>query len=213
MTDRRREFYSALEAHGSQFGVRLEEATRVRLADYFELVEHWNPRLHLVAPCSPNEFAVRHVLESLFALEHLPQSANVIDVGSGAGLPIVPCLVARGGLRATLFEASTKKSIFLREAIAALKLRDVARVVNSRFENADAPDAGALTCRALERFSEMLPRLFEWSPKRARLLLFGGASVREEIERAALSYEAFQIPLSERRFLFIAQRSTQHVVS
>jgi 16S rRNA (guanine527-N7)-methyltransferase len=203
MTARRREFLDALEAHRSQFGVRLDAETRARLADYFELVERWNPRLHLVAPCSPTEFAVRHVLESLFALEHLPRGASVIDVGSGAGLPIIPCLVARDDLRATLFEASTKKSIFLREAIAALELRDVARVVNSRFEDADAPDAGALTCRALERFSEMLPRLFAWSPKRARLLFFGGASLRETIGRAGRAYESILIPESEQRFLFI----------
>jgi 16S rRNA (guanine527-N7)-methyltransferase len=213
MTDRRREFLDAIEAHCPQFGVRLEEATRARLADYFELVERWSPRLHLVAPCSPTEFAVRHVLESLFALEHLPRSANVIDVGSGAGLPVIPCLVARNDLRATLFEASTKKSVFLREAINALELRDAARIVNSRFEDADAPDAEALTCRALERFTEMLPRLIEWSPTRARLLLFGGESVREGVERAALSLEAFQIPLSERRFLFVAQRAPQIVAS
>jgi 16S rRNA (guanine527-N7)-methyltransferase len=208
MTDRRREFCYALEAHDRQFGVRLEEAMRARLADYFELVERWSARLHLVAPCAPREFAVRHVLESLVALDHLPRGASVIDVGSGAGLPIIPCLVARAGLRATLFEASTKKSIFLREAINALGLRDAARIVNARFENADAPDADALTCRALERFAEMLPRLVAWSPPGARLLLFGGEAVREGIERAALSYEPIQIPLSERRFLFIIQRAS-----
>lgn len=211
MTARRREFLDAIDAHRAQFGVRLDAETRARLADYFELVERWSTRLHLVAPCSPTEFAVRHVLESLFALEHLPRGASVIDVGSGAGLPIIPCLVARDDLRATLFEASTKKSVFLREAIAALELREVARVVNSRFEDADAPDAGALTCRALERFTEMLPRLVEWSPTRARVLLFGGESLREAVEREGLSCEAFRIPLSERRFLFVAQRTPQIV--
>jgi 16S rRNA (guanine527-N7)-methyltransferase len=203
MTARRGEFLDAIEAHCPQFGVRLEAETRARLANYFELVEHWNPRLHLVAPCAPTEFAVRHVLESLCALEHLPRGASVIDVGSGAGLPVIPCLIARSDLRATLFEASTKKSVFLREAISALELRDAARVINSRFEDADAPDAGALTCRALERFTEMLPRLVEWSPPHARLLLFGGASLRETIERAGRAYESILIPESEQRFLFI----------
>jgi 16S rRNA (guanine527-N7)-methyltransferase len=203
MTDRRREFCDALEAHDRQFGVRLEEAMRARLADYFELVERWSARLHLVAPCAPREFAVRHVLESLVALEHLPRGASVIDVGSGAGLPVIPCLVARADLRATLFEASTKKSIFLREAVNALELRDAARVVNSRFEDADAPDADALTCRALERFTEMLPRLVEWSPPRARLLLFGGESIRNGVERMGRACESILIPESERRFLFV----------
>lgn len=203
MADRRREFTDALTTHEAPFGVRLDSETRARLADYFALVERWNARLHLVAPCTPREFAVRHVLESLFALAHLPPSAHVIDVGSGAGLPIIPCLVARADLRATLFEASTKKSVFLREAISALGLRDAARVVNSRFEETDAPDAEALTCRALERFTEMLPRLIAWSPADARLLLFGGESLGEGLGCLKLRDERYLIPASERRYLFV----------
>jgi 16S rRNA (guanine527-N7)-methyltransferase len=205
LTNRRREFADALASHEATFGVLPGDDARVRLADYFDLVERWSARLHLVAPCSPREFAVRHVLESLVATQHLPQGATFIDVGSGAGLPAIPCLIARDDLRAVLIEASAKKSVFLREALSTLGLCDAARVVNARFEDVDAPAAQALTCRALERFTEMLPRLVAWSPPRAHLLLFGGASLREEIERAGLSCEAVRIPLSERRFLFIAQ--------
>lgn len=186
--------------------MRLDDDKRARLADYFDTVERWNARLHLVAPCSPREFALRHVLESLVATQHLTRGATFIDVGSGAGLPAIPCLIARDDLRAVLIEASTKKSVFLREVLSTLALRDAARVVNARFEDVDAPDAEALTCRALERFAEMLPRLFAWSPPRAKLLLFGGESLREEIARAGLSCEAIHIPLSERRFLFVAKR-------
>lgn len=208
MTDRRREFIGALAAHGGSFGVRLGDDVRARLADYFELVERWNARLHLVAPCAPREFAVRHVLESLFALAYIPRAAHIVDVGTGAGLPAIPCLVAREDLRATLVEASTKKAVFLREAISALGLRDAARVVNARFEETDAPGAEIVTCRALERFIEMLPRLVAWSPTRATLLLFGGATLREEIEREALPFETVLIPESERRFLFIVRRDS-----
>ncbi|MCA1817252.1 MAG: class I SAM-dependent methyltransferase [Acidobacteria bacterium] len=205
-TDRRREFVDALVAHGARFGARLGDDARARLADYFELVERWNARLHLVAPCAPTEFAVRHVLESLFALGHIPRGARALDVGSGAGLPAIPCLVARADLSATLVEASAKKAIFLREAVAALDLRDAARVVSARFEETSAPDAGVVTCRALERFAEMIPRLFAWSPPGATLLFFGGESLRESIEREGLAFESALIPESERRFLFIIRR-------
>jgi 16S rRNA (guanine527-N7)-methyltransferase len=207
MMDRRQEFIDALASHGDSFGVQLGDDVHARLADYFELVERWNARLHLVAPCTPREFAVRHVLESLFALTHIPRGARVVDVGTGAGLPAIPCLVAREDLRAVLVEASTKKAIFLREAMGALDLRDAARIVNARFEETDAPDAKIVTCRALERFTEMLPRLVAWSPPRATLLLFGGASLGEGIERAGLSFESALIPESERRFLFVIKRA------
>src|SRR4051794_3249523 len=111
MDIRRQEFVATLAARGDEFGARLDDARVERLADYFELVERWNTRLHLVAPCTPREFATRHVLESLSAINYLPAGATFIDVGSGAGLPSIPCLVARDDLSAVLVEASSKKSV------------------------------------------------------------------------------------------------------
>jgi 16S rRNA (guanine527-N7)-methyltransferase len=207
MRTRRQEFAESLGAHGAEFGARLDDATIARLADYFELVERWNARLHLVAPCPPREFVLRHVVESLVALKHLPTDATLIDVGSGAGLPSIPCLVARDDLRAVIFEASSKKSVFLNEALRALGLRDRARVVNARFEKAVAPDAQAVTCRALEKFAETLPVLFAWSPHGATLLLFGGEAIRSAVEALAQPYEETLLPGSERRYLFVVTRT------
>src|SRR2546422_8324643 len=128
------EFTDPLERNASSFGVELSGAAISKLASYYELLLRWNPRLHLVAPCSPVEFATRHVLESLILATHLPHNARVVDVGSGAGLPLIPCLVARLDLHATLIESSPKKTVFLREALKHLSLDDRAAVVAKRFE-------------------------------------------------------------------------------
>src|SRR2546421_6694537 len=109
-------FVIALSENARDFGLELKDSAIARLQSYYELLLKWNDRLHLVAPCSPEEFATRHVLESLLLLRHLPQNARVVDVGSGAGLPIIPCLIMRLDLRATLIESSPRKAVFLREA-------------------------------------------------------------------------------------------------
>ena len=200
------EFDKALTAGAATFGVRLAEGARAGLRDYFELVGRWNARLHLVAPCAPAEFAKRHVLESLLALPYLAEGASFIDVGAGAGLPAVPCLVARADLSATLYEASQKKAVFLRESARALGLEGRARVVAERFEKGGPPRAGALTCRAIERFEEILPGLLEWSREVPTLLLFGGENLREVLAGLGLTFEAVRAPASERRFLFVVRR-------
>ena len=199
-------FVHALESGGALYGVRLDEATTRNLLVYFRLVRRWNTRLHLVAPCTPEEFATRHVLESLAALPYIPQSATLVEVGSGAGLPSIPCLVARPDLRATLIDSSRKKAVFLREALAAVGASDRVEVVADRFENRPPPRADVLTCRALERFTEMLPRLFEWSADVGRLLLFGGTALGEEIEKQGLTPTEVRMPESERRYLFVVNR-------
>lgn len=202
----RGEFDKALAEHAGRFGVELEAEARARLGEYFELVAAWNPRLHLVAPGPPAEFAARHVLESLTALPYIPEGATLLDVGSGAGLPAMPCLVVRQDLKAMLVEASQKKSVFLREALSRLGLSARARVVAERFEKVTPPAADCLTCRAIERFTEILPIIIKWAARVPTLLLFGGENLRERLELAGLSFETVRVPESERRFLFIVRR-------
>lgn len=201
------EFDKALAAHAPEYGVELRDEDRARLGVYFSLVMSWNPRLHLVAPCPPEEFATRHVLESLLALRFLTEGARVVDVGSGAGLPVIPCLAARPDIKATLYESSRKKSVFLGEALRGVGAHERASVNAERFQNAAAPEADFLTCRALERFKETLPEIFEWAAGVETFLCFGGDSLREEIERAALPFEANLIPQSDKRFLFVVRRT------
>jgi 16S rRNA (guanine527-N7)-methyltransferase len=208
MTNTAAEFAQALETHAPRYDVQLSPATVVRLTSYFELVGAWNARLHLVAPCAPAEFATRHVLESLVALHFISMNAHVVDVGSGAGLPIIPCLIVRPDMRATLIEAAQKKAVFLREALSRLCLRARAQVLAERFEQTDAPAADFLTCRALERFTEMLSSIIAWSPPASTLLLFGGPVLRDKLEQLALTYDAVQLPATERRFLFRITRAS-----
>ena len=125
----REEFIAAIGAHQAAFGLDLEASVIESLADHFDLVTEHNPLLHLTGPSTPEEFAIRHVLESLTMLEFLPEDARFADVGSGAGFPSIPCLIARDDLRSVLIESKEKKAIFLRAAIEKLGMRQRATVV------------------------------------------------------------------------------------
>lgn len=198
------EFKETLRGEAHHYEIALSNEQIERLGDYYELLCRWNPRLHLLAPCSPEEFATRHVLESLLLLRHLPARARIADIGSGAGLPIIPCLILQSDLRATLIEASKKKSVFLREALRVTGTADQATVIAERFESIQAPEVEFVTCRALERFKEMLPQLIGWAPAGGKLLLFGGEDLAKELDRQALEYSRVLIPGSRGRFLFTA---------
>jgi 16S rRNA (guanine527-N7)-methyltransferase len=200
------EFRDALNKDSPRYGVSLTAEVVDQLARYYELLGRWNARLHLVAPCSPPEFARRHVLESLVALKHLPERARVAEVGAGAGLPIIPCLIARTDLRAVLIEAAQKKAIFLREALAEIGATERATVINERFEQVPTPGVDVVTCRAIERFEEILPQLFQWSPAGARLVLFGGQQLEQSIESLGFTPRKELMPNSQGRFLYVVQK-------
>ena len=199
-------FSQALREHAVDFAVQLTERDLQRLSTYYSLLRKWNPRLHLVAPCTPEEFATRHVLESLILMLHLPHAARVTDVGTGAGLPMIPCLIMRDDLRATLIESSQKKAVFLQEAFRQLTNAEPPRLLVARFEETSAPASDVVTCRAIDSFQKILPRLIEWAPLSTTFMLFAGPALREQIERVLPSAQAELIPGSEQRFLIIARR-------
>ena len=184
-------FEQSLISNMGSFDLDLSAETVSLLGEYYSLLTRWNDRLHLVAPCSPEEFAVRHVLESLLLLPHLPQNATIADIGSGGGLPIIPCLIARPDLEATLIESSQKKVVFLREASKQLNATIIARV----FEDVPAPPVSFVTCRALDQFMQKLPALIEWAP--GKLLLFGGEALGAQLNKIGVNFERLLIPQSE----------------
>jgi 16S rRNA (guanine527-N7)-methyltransferase len=198
------QFRRALVLNSAEFGVEFQAEHIERLIAYYELLLKWNPKLHLVAPCSPEKFAVRHILESLALLTHLPANARVADVGTGAGLPIIPCLFMRDDLHGVLIESSQRKAAFLKEALRPLKSPDRTQLIVARFEDIPCPAVAFITCRALDKFGELLPKLIDWAPPKATYLLFAGESLLEQIRQLLPVSSIEQIPGSEKRFLVVA---------
>jgi 16S rRNA (guanine527-N7)-methyltransferase len=201
------QFVSALTTHADDFATQLHAEDFDRLSRYYELLMKWNARLHLVAPCSPSEFAVRHVLESLMLLNHLPIAATVTDVGSGGGLPIVPCLLVREDLHASLIESSKRKAVFLREAVRAVEPIGRAHVTMGRFQETVSPPAGFVSCRALDRFTNLIPTLMSWAGPRATFLFFCGDELRARLEPILSRPKIERIPHSQGRFLVTGSQS------
>jgi 16S rRNA (guanine527-N7)-methyltransferase len=197
-------FIENLQANQLKFNLNLEQAQTEKLAIYYELVQKNNPLLHLVAPCSAEEFAVRHVLESLTLLEYLPRNAKFADVGTGAGLPSIPCLIVREDLRGVLIESKLKKVTFLQEVLSKCGLENHTKIINRQFEEISKPEISHVTCRALDKFTVKLPKLLKWS-KGCKFLFFGGNGLRDELLKNRVKFTEKLMPLSEQRYLFIGK--------
>lgn len=198
----RNEFIKGFSDNKQLFNIELSDDAILRLADYYNLIQEHNPILHLVGPCSAAEFATRHILESLTLLEHLPKSARFADVGTGAGLPAIPCLLVREDLTATLIDAKKKKADFLNLAVATLGVEERATVVMRQFHEVQISEEKTITCRALDKFSEKLPALLKWSRGRRRLF-FGGPTLEAKLQELKRPFERKLMPLSDQRYLFI----------
>lgn len=202
MDDSQKKLVAALTANQHLFDISLNKDNLTALADYYAFVQKHNEILHLVAPCAPEEFAVRHILESLTLLKYLPENARFADVGAGAGLPSLPCLIVREDLRSVLIESKLKKIKFLEEVSSVCRLENRTEIINRQFEELAKPSVSHITCRALDKFTQKLPKLLKWSGN-ADLLFFSGNSLRRELQKNNVKFEEKLMPLSEQRFLFI----------
>jgi 16S rRNA (guanine527-N7)-methyltransferase len=200
----RDQFIKALRTRQNSFSLSLRDVQIERLANYYDLVMEQNEFLNLVAPMTGDEFAIRHVLESLTMLEYLPQTAVIADVGTGAGLPSIPCLLVRDDITALLIESKEKKVKFLNSAVESLGLTARTTIVNRQFEETDPGNCEFVTCRALDKFTSKLPRLLKWARPRG-LVLFGGNSLRDALQAQRVEFVQKLMPLSEQRFLFVSK--------
>ena len=112
---------------------RLEEPALGRMVHYAELLEKWSARHSLVRFKSRRELVERHIFDALAGSRLLLGEGELLDVGSGAGLPGVPLLVVRPQWRGTLLEPRQKRWAFLRLVIRELGLE--AEAVRDRYEN------------------------------------------------------------------------------
>jgi 16S rRNA (guanine527-N7)-methyltransferase len=96
--------------------VPVSRETLARLETYAELLTRWSERINLVGRDTLADLWRRHILDSAQLHPLIPSSTqNVIDLGSGAGLPgLVLAILGVPGVE--LVEADSRKVAFLREA-------------------------------------------------------------------------------------------------
>jgi 16S rRNA (guanine527-N7)-methyltransferase len=105
-------------------GIALSDHQTAQLIAYLDLLEKWNHAYNLTAVRSRSEMLSRHLIESL-AISPFIRGRQVVDVGSGAGLPGVPLAIANPAVQYTLLDSNGKKSRFLFEVKRALMLSNV----------------------------------------------------------------------------------------
>jgi 16S rRNA (guanine527-N7)-methyltransferase len=137
----------------------------------------------LIGPREADRLWDRHVFNSVAISGLTRGDAEVVDVGSGAGLPGIPLAILRPDLRVTLLEPLLRRVTFLSETVTALGLDNRVRVVRARAEeHTDQYDVVAARAVA------PLGRLVGWCTPLRRsdgvILALKGRSMATEVAEA-----------------------------
>src|SRR5262245_24417149 len=152
------------EEASALLGVALTPEQEAQFDIYARELAIWNERVNLTAVTAPDAVRLRHFLDSLTILKAvpMPEGTQVIDVGTGAGFPGLPLLIACPDIHLTLLEATGKKVAFLDHLIALLNLNN-ATTLNARAEDAaHEPTQRAAYDVVVARAVARLPSLLEY---------------------------------------------------
>jgi 16S rRNA (guanine527-N7)-methyltransferase len=120
-----------------------------QLLSYMALIQKWNKVYNLTALRQAQEILTHHLLDSLSAvsplLGHIAKTkgdANagieLLDVGSGGGLPGVVIAICCPNIRVTCVDTVSKKAAFVQQVAASLRLSNL-RGVHARVESLTGP--------------------------------------------------------------------------
>lgn len=110
---------------------------RDALQRYATLVADWDARTDLTGARDTAQLVEILCADAFVLMQEalVPRGARVVDVGSGAGAPILPLLLLRSDLTATLVEPRRIRVAFLRTAIGSLpELVGRAKVVEAKLD-------------------------------------------------------------------------------
>lgn len=178
-----------------------------QLARYEELLRSWSAKINLVGPEALRNLDA-HVAEALEAGDCLAPTGNVLDVGSGGGLPGVPIAIRFPDARLHFVEADQRKWAFLKTVIRECSLNAVAhgdrlaRVV----ERLDpALEFTLVTSRAVGHPESWLPLVRNRIEKGGSVALFEGNVAGHEIEGFSVD-RIFRLSRGDSNFLVTLRR-------
>ena len=177
------------------------------LLRFLELLHAANAKMNLTRITDPEEAWSRHILDSLSLLPLIEAAGarNLIDIGSGGGLPGMPLAIIRPDLPVTLLEATGKKARYLAETATTLGLENLT-VLSERAETLGREEGGGrgawdvVTARAVGPLPVLLELTLPLLVDHGVLFAIKGARAPEEIEASskALSVLHAEVEMTRR---------------
>lgn len=178
-----------LKSESAKIDISLDDTALARFDEYARLLVEWNNNINLTSITEPDEIVTKHFVDSLSILKYVDMSdgASIIDVGTGAGFPGMPLLIARPDINITFLDSLKKRLGFIDEVLNVNSLS--ASLVHGRAEDmgnsADYREQfDFATARAVAPLNVLCEYCMPFVKVGGRFVSMKGASARDELDCA-----------------------------
>ena len=91
---------------------------------YLDKLLLWNKAYNLTAITDPVEALIKHVIDCLAIIAHLP-AGSLLDIGTGAGLPAVMIAICQPERHCSALDSNQKKIRFIKQISSELGLSNI----------------------------------------------------------------------------------------
>jgi 16S rRNA (guanine527-N7)-methyltransferase len=189
-----------LKNNAQLMGVNLSDKQLDLLLQYTDLIEKWNKTYNLTAIKGKQNILIHHILDSLSILKFLGDKQQILDIGTGAGLPAVVIAIMTDN-KVVAIDKVGKKTRFLQFVKADLGLDNLI-VINDKVENLDLK-FDIITSRAFAQIDKTLELSGHLLAKNAKYLLMKGNNwQQEQVNNVKIISHQVSIPnLTQNRFI------------
>ena len=157
---------------------------------YYQELVSYNDKVNLTAIVERNDVFTKHFLDSILAIDAIPQNASIVDVGTGAGFPGLPIKIVRPDVEVTLVDSLNKRINFLN--MLCQKLNVKSNNVHSRaedFARNNREKFDVAVARAVAKMNTLLEYLLPLVKVGGIVIAYKGSNIAEEFMDASNALE------------------------
>lgn len=188
-----------------------------KLEKYVDLIEKWNKKINLTG-FSGDQIWKDGILESIFYMESILinsksleiKNKNWVDIGSGAGFPVIIFAVMYPEINFHIIESNLKRIKFLNIVCKELNLK--IKIHHERVEEYNDAKFDIISARAVAELMKLTEYFKKLSKKTTKGFFIKGPKVFEEIkliENKKVEIVIFPIEKITDKKMYIAKMSTK----
>ena len=159
----------------------------------YGLYKDLNDKVNLISRKDFENFYLRHIIHSLSItkFELIKDENNIIDLGTGGGLPGIPLAIYYNKKNFLLVDSIRKKISAVDKIINKINVKNIS-TLNNRAENLDIK-ADIIICRSVSS----IDNLIQWTKgllnDEGRLILLKGGNVNKELKNISSRFTIYNL--------------------